>query len=341
MAADRVAAALALKGVDSAGRGDDGPLRGLSLVIPAGVFCVATGASGCGASTLVRFVLDRQGDALLVDPKALGPRLSVYDNIARGLARRGAAASEVEARALEAAQAMDLAPLLARATGGLSFEQRWRVAFARALAHRPPLLAFDEPFAGAGPVWRRDLRGLMRRVHAETGATVVAAFADPGEALALADLLVVLDRGEVLAAGAPLALYDQPPTAAVARLTGPFGINLLPVRANQTGLSLETGATLGGASAMTTATFAVLGVRPEHLAPIGPEGEPPNGARLPLDVDRVESTGADTLLSGHVGPHPVTARVAGRIAAKAGERVVLGVRGEHLHMFDAETLTRL
>ncbi|MFD1704781.1 ATP-binding cassette domain-containing protein [Methylopila henanensis] len=341
MSADRVAAALALKSVTSAGRGDDGPLRGLSLVIPAGAFCAATGAQGSGASTLVRFVLDRQGDALAIDPRSLAPRLSVYDAIARGLGRSGVAASEVEARALQAAEAMDLGPLLARATGGLSLEQRWRVAFARALAHRPPLLAFDEPFAGAGPVWRRELRGLIRRVHAETGATAVAAFADPAEALALADLLVVLDQGEVLATGAPLALYDRPATAAIAGLTGPFGINLLPVRANQTGLSLETGATLGGASVMTTATFAVLGVRPEHLAPVGPEGEPPNGARLPLDVDRVETTGADTLLSGQVGPHPVAARVAGRLAAKAGERVVLGVRGEHLHMFDAETLTRL
>lgn len=336
-------AALALRDVRTPGRGGDGPLNGVSLLIPAGGFCVVTGENGSGASTLVRVVADRHGDALRADPAALVPRATVYDNIAFGLARRGVAKAEIEARTLRAAEAMRLSPLLGRAVRGLSVDERWRVVLGRALAHKPALLLFDEPLSGVAPALHMELRRAFRRIQRATGATVIYATRDVTDALALADLLIVMQDGAVLQSGPPETLYAAPCDATAARLSGPFGINLLPVRADQTGLSLEDGTTLGAASVMTTAAHALLGVRPEHLFALGDGGAPPQGLKLPLRVEAVEPTGADTFLHGRVGGHAVTARLAGfaEVAPGAGAVVRLGARREHLHMFDAGTLGAL
>lgn len=341
MPPEHAIAALALNRIVAPGRGGDGPLCGVSLAIPAGAFCVLTGPAGSGASTLVGVIADRHGDALRVDPATLVPRFSVYDNIALGLSRRGVARSAAEERTLRAAEAMDLGPLLASAARRLSPDERWRVALARALAHRPPLLLFDEPLAGLGSAARLALRRAIRRLQGAVGATVVCASRDVADALALADLLVVMDGGAVLQSGPPAALYDSPASAMAAQLAGPFGINLLPVRADQTGLSLEDGTTLGAASVMTTAAPGVLGVRPEHLFALGDDGPPPHGLSLPLRVETVERTGADAVLHGHVGAHPVTARLAGPCPVAPGAVVRLGARRERLHMFDAGTLAAM
>lgn len=338
-------------------------LRGVSLTVPEGAFCVVLGPAGAGKSTLIRLIAGRErptsgevaiGDAVLrswggapdalaqvVDPSELQPRRTLYDNVARGLRRTAPSKAEAQARALLAAEAFGLGPSLARSAGRATFDERWRTVLARALAHRPAVLLFDEPLGGLPPAQRAGLRLEIRRLQRELGATVVYATHDAADALALADHLVVIEGGTIVQAGAPATVYAAPATVAAARIAGPFGVNVLPVRADQTGLSLEDGTTLGGASLRTNARFGLLGVRPEHLFALDGRWPPPGGARLPVRVEAVEPTGADTFVHGRVGPHAVTARLTGRVEASPGATLALGAAGGRLHMFDATTLAAL
>jgi ABC-type Fe3+/spermidine/putrescine transport system ATPase subunit len=113
-----------------------------------------------------------------------------------------------------------------RTTEGLSGGERQRVALARALAGDPAVLMLDEPLTAIDRPQRAGLRDRLRSLQRERGGLFVHVTHDPAEALALADHLVVLDRGVVLAQGDPEALYTRPPDAATARLLG--GLSAVP-----------------------------------------------------------------------------------------------------------------
>lgn len=343
-------------------RGGIGSLRDVSFEVPDGAFCVLTGPNGSGKSTLLRLIASREaptsglvevGDAAsqswrlgradvvdLVDPRGLDPKSNVYDAMARPLRGRGLKRADAEAATLRAADAMGLGALMARKVGSVSSGEAARAALGRAFAHRPRALLLDEPFAGLEAARKIELRRALRRLQRETPFTAMFALHDQTDALALADLLVVMDRGRMVAAGPPDELYRRPASVALARLLGAPPMNILPVRGNQTGLSLEDGAHLGGASVMTTAVFAQLGVRPEDLFVLG-DGAPPAAATLPVVVEDVEHAGPETIVHGRVGAFPVTARLAGHVETPASGPLRLGARRESLHMFHAESGARL
>lgn len=340
-------------------------LKGASFAVPAGALCAVTGPAGAGASTLLRLIagLERPtsgeiaigetplrsfgtaipGLAVMVAPDDLKPRANLYANIVRGLPRFGAEGRASEARALALADALGLGPLLARRARDVSTSARVLAALAQALARRPGAIVVDGALAALGSEDRARAVAALRAHLAETGAVAVVAARPGDEILRSADLQVALDAGEVLQVGAPDDLYRRPADVRVARLTGPAGMNVLPVRANQTGLSLEDGTWLGAASVMTSKTHGLLGVRPERLFPIG-EGLPPeNGARLPVDVTAVSRLGAETWIEGLVGGVPVAARfgAAAPDDLAPGARLILGAERRDLHMFDAVTDARV
>ncbi|QZN98496.1 hypothetical protein [Chenggangzhangella methanolivorans] len=117
-------------------------------------------------------------------------------------------------------------------------------------------------------------------------------------------------------------------------------MNLLPVRAERTGLSLEDGTHLGGASLRTGFVFAVLGVRPEDLFAPG-EGSLPAAATFPVTVELAARAGRETLVHGRVGAFPFLARLTGPVDVPAVGPLTLGARRESLHLFDAATGARL
>jgi sn-glycerol 3-phosphate transport system ATP-binding protein len=354
--------AIILSNVSKLYRGGVEAVRDVSLEIPAGAFCALVGPTGSGKSTLLRLIASREaptgglievGDAAsqswrigrsevaeLVDARALNPDRNLWDNMVAGLKARGLGRKEREAAALKAADAMALGGLLARKPGSISSGEAARVALGRAFAHQPRALLFDEPFAGLDPARRLELRRALKRLQRDSGATAVIATHDLGDALALADLVAVMDRGRLVASGTPDEIYGRPPAVDIARLLGAPPMNILPVRANQTGLSLEDGTHLGAASVMTRAVFAQFGIRPEDLFVVG-EGAPPAAAILPVRVEEVERAGPESLVYGRVGAFPVAARITGVAEAPADGPLRLGARRESLHMFDAETGARL
>lgn len=218
-------------------------LRGVSLALPQRAYTCVMGASGSGKTTLLRVVAglerpdggevvlggrrltalpaERRPVHTLFQGYALFPHLSAWDNVA--FAPRVAGASEAALRARVDALLADvgLAPgLHARRPADLSGGERQRVALARALAGQPAMVLLDEPLAALDRPLRAGLRQLLKETQRRRQIGFLHVTHEPEEALALADHLVLMDRGEVLAQGAPAQLYARPPDMASARLLG-------------------------------------------------------------------------------------------------------------------------
>jgi len=215
-------------------------LRGINLEIADHQLVALLGPSGSGKTTLLRIIggLDfpdpGQGKILIngedvteepaADRKAgfvfqhyaLFNHLSVFDNVAFGLeVRRRAVRPEKAAirdRVLELLRLVQLEGLESRLPSELSGGQRQRVALARALAIEPKVLLLDEPFGALDAKVRKDLRRWLRSFHREIGVTTVFVTHDQQEALELADVVVVMNQGQVEQVGSPQQVYDQPAT---------------------------------------------------------------------------------------------------------------------------------
>ncbi len=219
---------------------------GVSLDIPQGAFCVVLGPSGCGKSTLLRLIagLERadageialegravSGLGLHVPPEgratavvfqsyALWPHMSVAENVAfplrvaglRGAALRGETARHLDTVALSA--------LADRRPADLSGGQRQRVALARCLASGARTVLMDEPLANLDPHLRTRMEGELAAFHAASGATTLYITHDQREAMALADLVAVMQGGRLLQVGPPEEVYARPACAEVARFIG-------------------------------------------------------------------------------------------------------------------------
>jgi osmoprotectant transport system ATP-binding protein len=207
--------------------GDSVAVAGVSLEIARGSFVALVGASGSGKSTLLkmvnRLVVPSTGRVLLDGRDVAGepapslrrrigyvfqnvglfPHLTVAENIAIGPRIAGAA----PARTDKLMTLVELPPALAtRMPDELSGGQRQRVGVARALAAGPKLLLMDEPFGALDPVTRDALGGAIRRLHGELGLTTLLVTHDMAEALLLADRVLVMAAGRIVADASPAAL---------------------------------------------------------------------------------------------------------------------------------------
>lgn len=193
--------------------GERNVLRGIDLDIAAGEFVALVGKSGCGKSTLLRLLsgLDRPGGgAITLDGTAVDgisgqtrimyqdarllPWQKVVDNVTLGL--RGGK-EQVRAQGLEALAHVGLADRADEWPAVLSGGQRQRVALARALVHRPRLLLLDEPLGALDALTRIDMQSLIESLWLEHGFTALLVTHDVGEAVALANRVVVIDQGAI------------------------------------------------------------------------------------------------------------------------------------------------
>ncbi|NKC33549.1 ATP-binding cassette domain-containing protein [Falsiroseomonas selenitidurans] len=216
-------------------------LETVSLAVEAGVLCTLVGPSGSGKSTLMRLVnrlvepaggrvlvrgrdvagenpaLLRRSIGYVMQSTGLFPHRSVAENIATVPLLLGWDRPRIAARVTALLALVRLDPELAeRRPAELSGGQAQRVGLARALAADPDILLMDEPFGAVDPLTRRELRAELRRIHADTGKTILLVTHDPEEALELATQVVVLRDGQVVAEGAPAALV-APDAAPFAR----------------------------------------------------------------------------------------------------------------------------
>lgn len=185
-------------------------LHGIDLQIPAGQFVAVVGRSGCGKSTLLRLLagLDSPGAGqlssgrralaearedirLMFQDARLLPWKRVIDNVGLGLS------GDWRPRALEALEAVGLADRAGDWPAALSGGQKQRVALARALIHRPRLLLLDEPLGALDALTRIEMQQLIERLWQRHGFTVLLVTHDVGEAIALADRVVLIEDGRI------------------------------------------------------------------------------------------------------------------------------------------------
>lgn len=230
----------------------------ISLSVPRGSFCVLVGGSGSGKSTILKLInrlLPPSAGAIRVDgsdvstiaPEALRRRIgyviqsvglfphwTVADNIAAVPRLLGWPKAHVADRVESLLGLLQLDPATYRGKfpHQLSGGQQQRIGVARALAADPDILLMDEPFGALDPLTRADLRDELVRLHAATGKTIVFVTHDMEEALALADLLVVLREGRIAQSGPPLDIVARPASPFVRDFIGQSarGLTLLSLR---------------------------------------------------------------------------------------------------------------
>lgn len=215
----------------------------VSLEISRGSFTTLLGPSGCGKTTLLRIIagfytpdegeiyLDDQrvdqmpahqrGTALVFQDYALWPHMTVFDNIAYGLRMQNVSKDEIRQRINGVMGLVEMPPeILARRPSELSGGQQQRVALARALIIQPRVLLLDEPLSNLDAKVRQRLRVEIRRLQRRIGITTIYVTHDQEEALSMSDLVVVMNRGQVMQVGTPEEIYQKPTTAFVAEFLG-------------------------------------------------------------------------------------------------------------------------
>lgn len=214
--------------------------------VPDNAFFAIVGASGCGKSTLLRLIagleqpesgtiaLDGEMVAepgLFVPPEeravgvvfqsyALWPHLTVEGNVAFPYEAQGLGKDAARQKAAEHIRTVALEPLKQRRPESLSGGQRQRVALARCLAGNARTILMDEPLANLDPHLRGEMEAELKAFHARTKVTTLYITHDQREAMALADIMAVMDAGRFLQIGPPDEIYDRPATAQVARFVG-------------------------------------------------------------------------------------------------------------------------
>ncbi|MBY6261155.1 ABC transporter ATP-binding protein [Azospirillum sp. 412522] len=215
---------------------------GIDLRIAAGSYCCLLGPSGCGKTSTLRMIAGheditdgdlligdavvnddppaKRGTAMMFQSYALFPHLDCTDNVAFSLKMKGVAKEERRRRAGEMLDLVDMGKYAGRLPSQLSGGQQQRVALARALITRPGVLLLDEPLSALDPFLRVRMREELKRLHRDIGITFIHVTHSQTEAMALADLAVVMNQGRIEQAGPPRELFNQPRTAFVARFIG-------------------------------------------------------------------------------------------------------------------------
>ncbi|MFV2019804.1 ABC transporter ATP-binding protein [Micromonospora sp. LOL_023] len=275
----------------------------LSLTIPQGAFFALLGASGCGKTTTLRMVAGLEqptsGQVLLggrdisrlrpyrrpvntvFQSYALFPHLSIAENVAFGLRRRGIrdVRTQVE-RMLEMVQLGGFGP---RRPQQLSGGQQQRVALARALINHPQVLLLDEPLGALDLKLRRQMQTELKRIQTEVGITFVHVTHDQEEAMTMADTVAVMHAGRIEQLGPPAQMYEFPATAFVANFLGQS--NLLAGEVTGRSGDDVTVTAYGSRFAVPASRSrsvegpVYLGVRPEKLALARDADQVPAGAQ--------------------------------------------------------------
>ena len=214
----------------------------ISLRIPENSYCCLLGPSGCGKTTTLRMIAGHEaiteGDILIRDRNvtnapalkrgtsmmfqsyALFPHLNALDNVAFSLKLQGIDKAERHAQAMKYLELVQMEGLAERLPGQLSGGQQQRVALARSLITRPKVLLLDEPLSALDPFLRVIMRSELKRIQTELGITFVHVTHSQEEALALSDVMVVMNGGKIMQSGSARDVFEKPANAFVARFIG-------------------------------------------------------------------------------------------------------------------------
>jgi len=266
-------------------------VRGINLSLPENTYCCLLGPSGFGKTSLLRMIagheditngtvfLDNQNisneppaarsTSMMFQSYALFPHLKVIDNVAFALKIMGVGKIERHALAMELLESVQLHTMSQRYPSQLSGGQQQRVALARALITKPKLLLLDEPLSALDPFLRIEMRSELKLLQRQLGITFVHVTHSQEEAMALADVILVMNDGEVEQQGSPIELFTKPRNTFVARFIG--GHNVIesegsPISIREDRIKL----TPGGSDKVTGVEFLGSVVRLKVISDRGP-----------------------------------------------------------------------
>ena len=241
-------------------------LQNVNLDIYDNEFITLLGPSGCGKTTMLRliggFETPDEGDVLFLGKKindvppykrnvntvfqkyALFPHLNVFENVAFPLREKKVPKGEIEAKVHEMLSLVALSGFENRAVTRLSGGQQQRVAIARALVARPQVLLLDEPLGALDLKLRKDMQVELKKIQKQTGITFVFVTHDQGEALSMADRVLLMHGGQIIEDNTPAEVYLHPKSAFAADFIGASNVlegRYEHGRVNAGGLALPVG----------------------------------------------------------------------------------------------------
>lgn len=330
-------------------------LHGLDLSIKSGEFVALLGPSGCGKTTTLRMLAGLEfpttGDIIIGDRRvndlapgerdiamvfqsyALYPHMTVAENMAYPLKKRGVPKADRGPMVAKTAEMLHLTALLDRKPKQLSGGQQQRVALGRALIRDPKVFLLDEPLSNLDAKLRSQLRAELIELHRRLGRTMVYVTHDQLEAMTMADRIAIMEGGNLQQFAPPAEVYARPANRFVAGFIGTPGMTLIDGALVQAqgrwlfegdGLRLDVPALVAGASAGP----AAFGIRPEdvHIGRGDLQGE----------IVLTEATGHETIVTVALSAAVrVVARVPGTPSLRIGERVPVGLDAACAHIFAA------
>lgn len=329
-------------------------------------FIVLVGPSGCGKSTTLRMVAGLEeiskGELYIdgklvndVEPKdrdiamvfqsyALYPHMTVRENMEFPLKLKKVPKEEIQQRVDQAAEILGITQYLDRKPKALSGGQRQRVALGRAMVRNPAVFLLDEPLSNLDAKLRVDMRSELKRLHHDTGSTIIYVTHDQVEALTMSTKIALFREGELVQVDKPLELYDNPCDLYTADFIGNPSINFVEASgtAGASGLSVDgvMGRLEFSREDMTPEAPAsgdlklVLGIRPEQITI---SREKTDAAQVEARVYAGMPAGSETLVSVRVGEKLITVKELGSTHYAGDETVYLSYPPKKVNVFDAST----
>lgn len=232
--------------------GSNQALDGVDFVVPEASLTVILGPAGAGKTTILRTIAGLQTPdegrivlggndvgkweprernvAMIFDNLALYPNKNGYENIASPLVIKKESEDVIKERVTAIAKTLQISHVLGRLPKTMSGGEKQRVALGRALIRTPQLFLLDEPLSSLDAKLRIELRAELRRMQRDHGYTFLLATPDYHEALAIADTVIMLNKGHVVQVDRPQVLYDSPANRDTAIFVGAPQINLIKTR---------------------------------------------------------------------------------------------------------------
>ncbi len=297
--------------------------------------------------------------AMVFQNYALYPHMTVRRNIEFPLKMMKLAKAEIKRRVDATAKLLELDMMLERKPKQLSGGQRQRVAMGRAMVREPAVFLMDEPLSNLDAKLRVQIRAEISALQRRMNTTTLYVTHDQVEAMTLGDRVAVINQGCLQQVADPQALYEQPANIFVAGFIGNPGMNVfktelhsehdqLTIRWGQQQLSLSLDVKRKEALQRYICKPIFAGLRPEAISC---EDTQNVDATITVEVESIEALGHEYLLyfksdvvavdtdrflsDGEITMRSImVARLAGRVDAKAGEKIELGLMLKQLYFFD-------
>ena len=217
-------------------------VNNINLKIPAGTYCCLLGPSGCGKTSTLRMIAGheeisegdillgnniinelspaKRGTAMMFQNYALFPHLSCLENVGFALKMRGLQKDLRNIEAKKMLQLVQMSEFSDRLPAQLSGGQQQRVALARALITNPSILLLDEPLSALDPFLRIKMRSELKVLQKKLGITFIHVTHSQDEAMALADMIVVMNNGIIEQVGSPYEIFNNPKNKFIASFVG-------------------------------------------------------------------------------------------------------------------------